>query len=182
MTNISSRNWLIAFSLMITTFISPVWADDYADVSKLIKNGQYPEALAKADTYLNQHPKDANMRFMKGLIFAEQNKTNDAIVVFTKLTEDYPDLPEPYNNLAVLFASINQFDKARAALEMAIRINPSYSTAHENLGDVYAKMASQAYDKALQLDSGNSGAKLKLNSIHNLFSNTNSAINDGLLR
>jgi tetratricopeptide (TPR) repeat protein len=174
MTSKSTRNWLAAVCFMIATFTSSAWADDYTDVSKLIKNGQYPEAMVKADAFLAQHPKDANMRFMKGLIFAEQNKTNDAIVVFTKLTEDYPELPEPYNNLAVLFASINQFDKARAALEMAIRTNPSYSTAHENLGDVYAKMASQAYDKALQLDSGNSGAKLKLNLIHNLFSNTNS--------
>lgn len=177
MTSKSTRNWLAAVSFMIATCTSLAWADDYTDVSRLIKNGQYPDAMVKVDAFLAQHPKDANMRFMKGLIFAEQNKTNDAIVVFTKLTEDYPELPEPYNNLAVLFASTNQFDKARAALEMAIRTNPSYSTAHENLGDVYAKMASQAYDKALQLDSGNSGAKLKLNLIHNLFSNTNSAIN-----
>ncbi len=155
---------------------SPVWADESADVSKLIQTGLLPEAMQKADAFLVQHPKDAQMRFLKGLIFAEQNKTNDAIAVFTKLTEDYPELPEPYNNLAVLFASTNQYDKARASLEMAIRTNPAYGTAHENLGDVYAKLASQSYDKALQLDSGNSGAKLKLTLIRNLFTNTNSAI------
>ena len=180
MTLKQKRNWIAACSFILITFASmscAAFADEVADVSKSIQSGQYADAMQKADAYLAQHPKDAHMRFMKGLIFAEQNKTTDAIAVFTKLTEDYPDLPEPYNNLAVLFASINQFDKARAALEMAIRTNPSYSTAHENLGDVYAKMASQAYDKALQLDSGNSGAKLKLNLIHNLFSNTSSAIN-----
>jgi len=180
MTSKYSRNWIVALGFAVATFATvttSVWADDYTDVSKLIQSGQYPDALTKIDGYLVQHPKDAHMRFMKGLIFAEQGKTNDAIAIFTKLTEDYPELPEPYNNLAVLFASTNQYDKARAALEMAIRTNPSYSTAHENLGDVYAKLASQAYDKALQLDSGNSGAKLKLNLIHNLFSNTSSALN-----
>jgi len=182
MTIKQKRHWLTAFSLVLSlaafaTICMPASADEMSDVSKSIQTGQYADAMQKADAYLAQHPKDAHMRFMKGLIFAEQNKTTDAISVFSKLTEDYPDLPEPYNNLAVLFASINQYDKARAALEMAIRTNPSYSTAHENLGDVYAKMASQAYDKALQLDSGNSGAKLKLNLIHNLFSNTSSAIN-----
>jgi len=180
MTSKQTRNWFAACSLAFAALAflpALVQADEVADVSKAIQAGQYADALQKADAYLTQHPKDAHMRFMKGLIFAEQNKTADAIAVFTKLTEDYPELPEPYNNLAVLFASINQYDKARAALEMAIRTNPSYSTAHENLGDVYAKLASQAYDKALQLDSGNSGAKLKLNLIHNLFSSTNSAIN-----
>jgi tetratricopeptide (TPR) repeat protein len=78
-------------------------------------------------------------------------------------------LPEPYNNLAVLYASQGQYDNARAALEMAIRTNPSYATAHENLGDVYAKLASQAYSKALQLDSSNTGVQPKLALIGGVF-------------
>jgi len=89
------------------------------------------------------------MRFNKGLILTEQKKVPDAIRIFSSLSEDYPDLPEPYNNLAVLYASQGQYEKARDALEAAIRTHPSYSTAHENLGDIYAKMASQAYGKAL---------------------------------
>src|SRR3990172_3862933 len=102
------------------------------------------------------------MRFLKGLILTEQSKSTEAISVFTKLTEDFPRLPEPYNNLAVLFAATNQYEKSRAALEMAIRTNPTYATAHENLGDVYAKLASQAHSKALQLDAGNTAVPPKL--------------------
>ena len=109
------------------------------------------------------------MRFLKGVIQTEAGRPADAIATFTKLTEDYPELPEPYNNLAVLYAGQSQFDKARAALEMAIRTNPSYATAHENLGDVYAKLASQAYSKALQLDAGNTGVQPKLALIRELF-------------
>ena len=63
-----------------------------------------------------------------------------------------------------------QYDKARTALEMAIRTHPSYSIAHENLGDVYAKLASQAYDKALQLDSSNTATQTKLSMIKELIS------------
>ncbi len=92
-----------------------------------------------------------------------------AISTFTKLTEDYPELPEPYNNLAVLYAGQGQYDKARMALEMAIRTNPSYSTAHENIGDVYARLASQAYNKALQLDSSNMAVPPKLALIREVF-------------
>jgi tetratricopeptide (TPR) repeat protein len=147
-------------------------ADDYGDVGQLLRSGKLPEALAKADQYLAGKPKDPQMRFLKGVIQTESGRTQDAIGTFTKLTEDYPELPEPYNNLAVLHAGAGQYDKARAALEMAIRTNPSYATAHENLGDVYAKLASQAYSRALQLDAANTAVQPKLALIRELFSAT----------
>lgn len=145
-------------------------ADEYSDVNGLLRSGKLAEALTKADQYLAGKPRDAQMRFLKGVILTESGKPADAISTFSKLTEDYPELPEPYNNLAVLYAGQSQFDKARAALEMAIRTNPSYATAHENLGDVYAKLASQAYSKALQLDANNTGVQPKLALIRDLFS------------
>lgn len=153
------------------------YADDASDASKLYKAGQLNDAIKKIDAVLAQRPKDAQMRFLKGIILTEQNKPTEAITIFSKLTDDYPELPEPYNNLAVLYASNGQYLKASAALEMAIRTNPTYGTAHENLGDVYAKLASQSYDKALQLDSGNSTAKLKLNLVKNLIGNTTGGTN-----
>jgi hypothetical protein len=146
------------------------FADEYGDVNQLLRQGKLTEALTKADQYLAGKPKDPQMRFLKGVIQSEAGRTAEAIGTFSKLTEDYPELPEPYNNLAVLYAGQSQFDKARAALEMAIRTNPSYSTAHENLGDVYAKLASQAYSRALQLDATNTGVQPKLALIRELFS------------
>jgi Tfp pilus assembly protein PilF len=124
--------------------------------------------LEQVDKYLAGKPKDAQGSFLKGIVLTEMNKPNDAIAVFSKLTEDFPELPEPYNNLAVIYAQQKQFDKAKQALEMAIRTHPSYATAHENLGDIYARLASQAYDKALQIDSSNSSAQNKLALIRDL--------------
>src|SRR5450830_199047 len=147
---------------------SLAYADDYSNVNQLVQAGKLSEALVKADSYLAAKPRDPQMRFLKGVIQRNSGKQSDAISTFTKLTEDYPELPEPYNNLAVLYAGQNQFDKARAALEMAIRINPSYATAHENLGDVYARLASQSYSKALQLESSNAGLPPKLALIRQL--------------
>jgi tetratricopeptide (TPR) repeat protein len=157
-------------TLAATLFISIAYADEYSDVSQLMRNGKLPEAMAKADQHLVAKPKDPQMRFLKGVIQRDTGKTTEAVATFTRLTEDYPELPEPYNNLAVLYAGQSQFDKARAALEMAIRTNPSYATAHENLGDVYAKLASQAYNKALQLDASNPAVPPKLALIRELFS------------
>lgn len=137
-------------------------ADDLQEAGKLLRAGQHQQALERVNKALAAKPRDAQARFLKGLILTEQGSTKEAIDIFTKLTQDYPDLPEPYNNLAVIFASQGQYDKARASLEQSIRTHPSYATAYENLGDVYAKLASQAYDKALQLDSSNSAAQNKL--------------------
>ncbi|WP_415842102.1 tetratricopeptide repeat protein, partial [Paracidovorax anthurii] len=146
-------------------------ADDYADITQLLKAGKPADALAKADQRLAANPRDPQLRFLRGVAQADSGKQADAVSTFTKLTEDYPELPEPYNNLAVLYANQNQLDKARTALEMAIRTNPSYATAHENLGDIYAKLASQAYNKALQLDASNaSTVRPKLALIRDLFS------------
>ena len=141
----------VAIGLAALLCGAPAHADEVADIGKLMRAGQLPAALQKADKALAAQPRDPQLRFLKGLILAEQNRNNEAIAVFQKLTEDYPQLPEPYNNLAVLYASAGQYDKARVSLERAIRTNPAYATAHENLGDVYAKLASQAYDKAMQL-------------------------------
>ena len=143
---------------------------DLQDINKLLKAGQTQLALDRVNVYLTSKPKDAVGRFIRGLAQAELGKTNDAIMTFQALTEDYPELPEPYNNLAVLYSSKGQFEKARLALELAIQTHPSYSTAHENLGDIYAKLASQAYDKALQLDKGNGMVATKLNLVRDLFS------------
>ncbi len=147
----------------------PAYADEAEDIGRLLKQGQHKDALERADKFLASNPKDAQVRFLKGLILTEQNRANEAIKVFTALAEDYPELPEPYNNLAVLYAQQNQLDKAKSALQLAIQTNPAYATAHENLGDLYARLASQAYDRALSLEKGNSGAQAKLTLIRELF-------------
>lgn len=147
-------------------------ADEIQDANKLFKQGQHAQAMEKVNAVLAAKPKDAQARFLKGLILTEQGDTASAIKTFTELTDDYPELPEPHNNLAVLYASQGQYEKAKVALEMAIRTHPSYATAHENLGDIYAKMASQAYDRALQLDKSNTSTQTKLAMIRDLFSSS----------
>ena len=143
-------------------------ADDYGDVNVLLRSGKLAEALARADLYLAAKPRDPQMRFLKGVAQTEAGRTADAIETFSGLNQDYPELPEPYNNLAVLYAGQSQFDKARTALEQAVRANPDYAIAHENLGDVYAKLAGLSYSKAQQLDKANATVTPKLALIRQL--------------
>lgn len=145
-------------------------ADDLREAQKLYGQGKMQPALDKVDAFLKAQPRDPQGRFLKGLLLTEQKRTPEAIQVFTGLTEDFPELPEPYNNLAVLYASQGNYDKAKSALELAIHTHPSYATAHENLGDIYAQLASRAYDRALQLDKNNATAQVKLSMVKDLFS------------
>lgn len=161
---------LLGFALLIGAALAVRVArgDEMQEAHKLLKAGEYRQALAHVDKILASQPNDPQARFLKGVILTEQGDDKDAVAVFTALTRDYPDLPEPYNNLAVIYASRGEYEKARDALVQSIRTHPSYATAYENLGDVYATLAGRAYDKALQVDSTNSNAKHKLALMHQL--------------
>lgn len=166
--NVYKRFRLSVALCALLSFSLSSGADEMEEAGSLFKQGQSAQALEKINVFLADKPKDAHGRFLKGLIVSEQGNTNEAIKIFTDLTGDYPELPEPYNNLAVLLASQGQYDKARVALEKAIRTHPSYATAHDNLGDIYTRMASQAYDRALKLDRSNTAKQTRLAMIQDL--------------
>jgi tetratricopeptide (TPR) repeat protein len=144
------------------------WADNVSQVKVLMDAGKLQDALTLVNQELATKPNDVRLRFFRGLVLADLGRSQEAIPVFQKLTQDAPLLPEPFNNLAVLYAGTGQFDKAKATLEMAIKTNPSYATAHENLGDIYTKMAADAYSKALQLDVSKTQVQPKLALIRNM--------------
>ncbi len=145
-------------------------ANEHDEVNRLLRGGQKAEALQRAERFLLGKPGDAQMRFLKGVILTELKQEPQALDVFAKLTQDYPELAEPYNNLAVLHAAQGQYDKARAALETAVRNDPNYAVAQENLGDVYAMLASVAYARAVALDPANATIPPKLTLIRELLS------------
>jgi colicin import membrane protein len=118
------------------------------DIERLFRQGQATLALQRADESLAAEPQNAGLRFLKGVMLSESGQGGAAIAVFEQLTQDFPELPEPYNNLAVLLAANGQLDAARAALETALRHDPAYRTAHENLGDVLSRLAQRAYEAA----------------------------------
>ena len=137
-------------------------AEDLSGVTRLYEQRQMDRALQEVDAFLKNQPKDARARFLKGLILSEMGRTNDAVAIFVELGSDYPNIAEPFNNLAVLYAQQGKYDDARAALEAAVRRNPAYGTAQENLGDVYTRLAIRAYEAALQAAPGSIDLKQKV--------------------
>ena len=112
------------------------------------RGGEPRQALQGLAQALAARPADASLRFLQGVLLSESGRPAEAVSVFERMTEDFPDLPEPYNNLAVLQAATGNLDRARALLETALRLDPVYRTAHENLGDVFVRLAQRAYEAA----------------------------------
>lgn len=167
MTQLGTLFAALSIGLCGLVFAGP--AEDTKEAMKLLEQNKLDAALVKVNAALAVQPKDAQSRFTKGMILIEQKKTTEAIQIFTGITEDFPELPEPYNNLAALYAMQGNYDKAKAALELAIHTHPTYGTAYENLGDIYAQLARRSYDKAFQLDKTNSAAQSKLALVKSLF-------------
>ena len=158
-----ARALVLGIGLLLTG--AAALADEYAEVQKLQQSGQAAAALARADKYIAANPRDPQMRFVKAGVLSAANKTAEAEELLVQLTRDYPELPEPWNNLAVLHASRGQLDKAQEALQAALRINPAYATALENLGDVRLRQASEAYQRARQIDPGNTRLAPKIEAL-----------------
>jgi Flp pilus assembly protein TadD len=140
----------------------------YDEVSRLTRAGQFDEAIARAERYLQTNARDPQMRFLVGVAQNQKGDVAAAQDTFTRLTQEFPELPEPHNNLAVIHAGAGRYDEARTALEAAIRANPRYAVALENLGDVHARLAQRAWQRAQAIDAGNPRLEPKLKAVQGL--------------
>jgi tetratricopeptide (TPR) repeat protein len=122
--------------------------DSTPQIDASIAQQNWTSALAQLDQRIASNPRDVQARFKRGTVLAHLNRDDEAIAAFTGLTEAYPELPEPYNNLAALYAKAGRYPEARVALETATRANPDYSLAFENLGDLYLRLAAESYKQA----------------------------------
>jgi len=161
-------NFFLAFGLSCCLATTANLAD-INTAKSLFESGNIDSAIVELNTVIAAKPDNAEARFLKGVALQALDRNNEAIEVYSELAKDFPELPEPYNNLAVLFAEKNEFDKAEEALRAAIKTNKSYATAYENLGDIYAQRASIAYNDALNLSPANRNAvEIKLSMIDNI--------------
>lgn len=136
-----------------------------AAIQKNINLARYSQALQLAEMQLAAQPQDFQVQFLRGVALSELGRNTDAIRAFEQLIEANPEMPEPYNNLAVLHAQQGDLEQAKQALELAIRTKPDYAIAYENLGDIYARLAARQYQRAQALEQDNVPLKKKLSTL-----------------
>ena len=119
-----------------------------ADIEKLVKAGKYPEAIELINSRLKKTPQNVQLRFLKARLQIEMKQYDQAKKTLIIITQQFPELPEPYNNLAAIAANENKWIEARDYLELALKLRPSYTVASANLGEVYVRLGAKAYEDA----------------------------------
>jgi tetratricopeptide (TPR) repeat protein len=155
--SVEALEWLPGQSMMPTVISTP-----HNDVRKLLRQAKYPQALLLVNKGLANNPRDPQMRFWQGFLFEQLNQPDMAQQVYLDLTREYPELAEPHNNLGVIYAAKGDYPNAKASLDAALRANPNYAAAHENMGDLLVNMARQSYERSLSIDPKQRGIALKI--------------------
>jgi Flp pilus assembly protein TadD len=146
--SVDDLDWQPGQSMLTKTVIST----PHNDVRKLLRQAKYPQALLLVNKALATNPRDPQMQFWQGFIYEQLGQPDMALQIYLDLTREYPELAEPFNNLGGLYAARGDYPNAKVALENALRANPNYAVAHENMGDVLVNMARQSYQRSLGVD------------------------------
>jgi len=139
----------VLFALLLSPFALKA---DISQIQQLVSSQNFGQALKSVERLLETKPKDKQALFLKAVALQQLGRDDDAIATYKQLNKQAPSLPEPYNNLAVLYAKQGKQLKAREALINAINTHKSYATAYKNLSNIYQHMAADAYSKALAID------------------------------
>lgn len=121
------------------------------EIERLYRAGDAALAMQRVDRAIAAHPADPALLFLRAVMLEQSHRDREATEGYLALTRDFPELAEPFNNLAVLHAARGDIDGARTLLEEALRRDPDYPTAQQNLGDVLVRQAERAYDAAAQI-------------------------------
>jgi len=119
-----------------------------SDVEKLIKARKYQDAVTQINVDLKKTPRNVQLRFVKARLQIEMRQFDQAKKTLIEITQQFPELPEPYNNLAAIAANQGQWIEARDYLELALKLRPTYAIASANLGEIYIRLGAQAYEDA----------------------------------
>lgn len=119
-------------------------------IAQLIKDKKWQAAIEAIDVFAKKNPRNVQVLFVRTRLLIEQGQLESARQALLAFIERYPEIPEPYNNLAVLYASAGKLDLARDYLELCIKLAPNYATGLQNLGDIYSLLAASQYDKAFK--------------------------------
>ncbi len=141
---------------------APLPETPQSKIARALRKGDKAIALKMADAFLADHPRDAQVRFLRAVALQDLGRVGEAQAAFESLTQDFPELAEPYNNLAVISANQGKLAMAEHYLQLAVTAQPNYVTARENLGDLYVTLATSEYEQASRLDGANASVKRKL--------------------
>ena len=128
---------------------SPPWSG-YAQAQSMAENGNPRGALKQLETRLSTRPDDSRAAYLKGLVLMQLGRSEEAERWYKMMQANFPDLPQPGNALAVIYAGRGDLPAAEAALRALLEKHPDHTSARVNLARLYIQMAQAEYEKALK--------------------------------
>lgn len=164
-----------ALTLVVGLHAPAAHANEAAEVQALLARSDTAAAMARVERALAASPRDVQLRFLKGVVLLDSRRDEEALAHFVAMTQDYPELPDPYNNIALLQVRAGRLEQARQALEIALRNDPGHHTARSNLGQVYLMLAAQAWEQASANGPLDAGLQRRLQGVRALLAASPSA-------
>lgn len=143
---------IASLGLAAITLSTVALAGETEEVGALLQSGRYQQALDRIDALPHDSRAQPQIRLYHGMSLMALDRRSEALRSFETLAAEYPNMPEPFNNMAVIHAAHGRYGEARVLLEKALRADARYSVAQENIGDVYIRLASQTYARLRILD------------------------------
>lgn len=134
-------------------------------VEKLIGRRDYKGALDLIEEGLKANPHSAQLRFQRCVTYERMGDRERAKNAFEQFIRTYPEIPEPYNNLAGLYAADGSLVRAEELLVKAVALRPNFALAYTNLGNLYLAKAKNAYDTAIRTGGNKESLKARIESI-----------------
>ena len=113
-------------------------------VERLIREKKFDMALEYINEGLAQNPISAQLKFQKSVLYEAEGRPDLAQQELESFIKTFPEVPEAYNNLARYASNRGEYKRAEELLTQALALRPSYTTARENLANVYLAEAAQA--------------------------------------
>lgn len=158
-----NRGWeglarmLDALTPSINTEDTPSGTQITDEIERLINSGQAEAALARIESREAQLASattpgtDVQLMFQKARALTALKRTAQAQKIYQDMTVRFPELAEPWNNLAMIYIQNGSLDEAAFALETAVMNNPTNGNAIANLADVRLLMAIRGYREAAKM-------------------------------
>ncbi|MGN6580461.1 MAG: tetratricopeptide repeat protein [Bordetella sp.] len=127
----------------VDTRLQPTPAQITDHIETLINKGDYDGALKLIEwrqAQLQGKPgTDVQLMFQHARVLAALGRIDQAAAIYKDMTRRFPELPEPWNNLATLYVQQGKLDKAGAALRTALQVDPGYADAQANLNQLASR-------------------------------------------